>query len=154
MKIKLYSLIVLLFISSFAIGCSKETVRGDEPPMPKITLVDDKKAEIPVAIGSYAWKSEVDKIGPEELLREYKTVILPRNSKIEIKFDYKPNPSSITIRKRDANGGIIIEKKLNDNIFAVSDKVGNHTYEIDAKWGEKGREVKAQAMYYFKVEIK
>lgn len=155
MKSKLCSLILLLFITSFAIGCSRETVRGDEPPMPVVTLVDDEKTEIPVALGSYAWKSEVDKVGPEELLKKYETVVVPRNSKVEIKFDYKPNPSSITIREQDTDTrAIILEEELKNNTFTVSDDLGTHIYDIDVRWGEKGQQVGGSAIYYFKVEIK
>jgi len=144
----------MLLLSTVIIGCTQETIRGSEPPKPTLTMVSDRKIEIPVKLGSYAWRSVVDKIGPIELLEGYETVTLPSNSKLEIKFDYKPRPSSIRISQLIVDGTHnTVEKKVQNNVLTLSGEIGTHIYVIDARWGEKGQEVDAQATYYFQVEV-
>lgn len=137
---------------------SNEEITGDNPPIPKITT--DSK-EIPIVLGSYAWKTDVEKnVDSDELIKNNKPVVVLPGTEIMINFnDYKPKPSIM-------NYGLITKGRI-DNVetwlsFTVSYPVKNNTIKIGqdagkgitiihltAKWDSD-----TKADYYIPIEVK
>lgn len=135
------------------IGDRLPVVRGEQPPLPTVKSGD---VEIPVVLGSYAWKTETDRLGPLELLgiQDYDPVSLEGASEIEVSFEYEPDPSEVFVREVDPSGnGYISERRVEDGKFVITDKSGSRIYAIDARWGVEGNVVDAAAMYYFQVSM-
>jgi len=160
---------LLVVVKSVVIGCTESepqnetpiagigddlpAVKGVTPPLPTLK---SGNVEIPVVLGSYAWNTVTDMVGPLELLRAkgYEPVSLAGGTEIEVYFDYEPNPQEVVIREVEPSGeGFISEQELEDDKFIVSGKPGRQIYAIDARWGVEGNVVDAAAMYYFQVSI-
>lgn len=89
---------ILLFLSAFLIaylaGCSK---LGDKPPIPTVSV---GKTKLDVGQASYCWGSEcVDIVVTPEILNYKLPTVVSPNSKIEVKFNYHHQPSTLSIQE-------------------------------------------------------
>lgn len=130
-------------------------IEGDLPPIPKITY-DGK--ELPIVLGSYLWKENVDVVVDyDDLINNHKPLVIAPSSSILIDFgDYKPKPDrmsyGIVNQRKFGWFGLTISFLIDHNTIDIRDTFSNGItiIELTALWDSSGEHAK----YYIPIEVK
>ncbi|XEC94484.1 hypothetical protein AB6A23_24755 [Paenibacillus tarimensis] len=149
-------LVSLIIVAGFVVVnlFSKPELKGDQPPIPNITT-DGK--EIPIVLGSYTWKADVDvHVDYDEIIKNHKPVVVTPNSEISIDFgSYKPIPNSMNygkINKREDGWlSFTVSYSIKNNVIKIRENAGKGItiIHLSASWDSGAR-----ANYYIPVEVK
>lgn len=152
---------MLLFLcASLAVylaGCTM--LKGDQPPIP---IVSVGQTELDVGRATYCWDSGcVDMVVTSDILKVTTPTVISPNSKIEVKFDYRPQPSTSITRISDMevisrrNDKKRIDEILVDGNLEAPSEEGVYYYELLAHWLTKdGKHSLGSSYYYFIIEVR
>ncbi len=148
---KKYLFILLALMVFTLVGCSKEEISGERPPMVNVNIGDETYE---AKLGTYCWKNRcVDTAGPVELLEGKEPIKVKPGATITFVMDYKPKPNEfhlLQINEGNENE-IVIEK---DSFSAPTNK-GVYYYSYGAWWMDDQEEnvSNGDAFYSFSLEV-
>jgi hypothetical protein len=119
-------LVFVLFLTPVISGCTKNA-----PPPPTVV---SGKIKISVVQSSYSWGKlgSADYVGGAEMVKGKTPMILQSGAEIKISFDYKPNPSKISIQQ--FQGDKSNEVPMKEGIIKAPLEKGVYYYGISAFW--------------------
>jgi hypothetical protein len=149
MKWAFYILLIVFFLSGCGTKGQVKPADTEKPPKPTI-IVDGQM--IPVIQGSYCWSGDgvsrcEDKISPPELVKKQTPIIVPPDSKLEVKFDVKPKDGSLGANLW-VNGKPTKVQLIGSNKMIIPKERGIYVYDVYANWD------KGESSYAFILEIK
>ncbi|MFC4101649.1 hypothetical protein [Paenibacillus xanthanilyticus] len=153
----------ILFITLFSFvlltGCGKGTTQeltGNQPPKAEIQI-GDKVYE--TKLGTYCWSSKnqstcADSIGPVELLKNEKPIIVPPGAVIKFVMNYKPLPNKSFVEQMTEDQKTT-EVAVNDDTFQVPIQKGIYYYSYGVWWMDeiKPNVSHGDAFYNFVLEV-
>ncbi|OCA90438.1 hypothetical protein A8F94_00675 [Bacillus sp. FJAT-27225] len=141
--------IIVLFLVVLLSGCSfLNASKYNQIPGSGKIVVDQSEYEM--IAGEYEWEGgktkikRIDPVSPIESAKDFDTLKVGKNKKIEIVIDDNPN---LTVYQWTEDG-VSKELTLTDNIVTVPSKSGYYIYEVVGKWPD------GTASYIFDVEVK
>ncbi|WP_349408780.1 hypothetical protein [Pseudalkalibacillus sp. SCS-8] len=141
MKKFIFLLISILLITT---SCSGNELKGTKPPIPDVEIDSEK---IPVVRGGYCWYECADTATIPELVQGKEPLIVSKNSKITITFNYEPEPNQISITRMKKG-----EEKVYNQSLKVPSEQGVYYYKISARWDYD--DLEADSSYAFVIEVK
>ncbi|MBW8351000.1 hypothetical protein K0H71_16360 [Bacillus sp. IITD106] len=141
--------VIVMFLVLIALaGCSLRSFsKENQTPSTGKIVVD--KAEYEMMGGQYKWNGEnveiqrVDHVSPIEIAKEFDTLILEKNKKIDILIEKNP---SLTVYQWTEDGSVK-EVTLTDNQITAPSNNGYYIYEVVGKW------LDGEASYIFDIEV-
>ncbi|WP_281888715.1 hypothetical protein [Paenibacillus sp. YYML68] len=132
-------IIMLLVVSTMLISCSIREI-----PIPTVK-VENPEITIPVEIISYSWLAKDEYGGAWDDMQDKEAVVVPKKSKINISFEYKPK--NIQIRHHISKTEW---ENFEKNVYEINvpDKEGIHIYSMLTNWSE------GIVDYALKIEVK
>ena len=145
-------LFISLALMIFAlVGCSKEEMSGERPPMVNVNISDETYE---AKLGTYCWKNEcVDTAGPVELLEGKEPIKVKPGATITFVMDYKPKPNEFHLLQ--INEGNENEIVIKDNSFSAPTNKGVYYYSYGVWWMDDQEEnvSNGDAFYSFSLEV-
>ena len=138
------------------LGCSKKAdLTGEQPPKTSVQIGNHK---YPTTLGSYCWSANgqgrcVDAVGPAELLKDKKPILVHAKDEIALVMDYEPKPNMFQVMQTNEAGQR--EVPLKDNRFAAPVQKGTYYYSYSVSWMDErvAHLSHGSAVYYFVLEV-
>lgn len=148
---KRYLFVTLAVIVFILVGCSKEEMSGDKPPMVKVNINDESYE---IKLGTYCWTTEcVDTAGPVELLEGKEPIKVKPDTEITLVMDYKPKPNEFNLQQ--INEGTESDISIQNNRFTAPSNKGVYYYSYGVWWtNEEDKNISnGDAFYAFSLEV-
>ncbi|MFD1736350.1 hypothetical protein ACFSCX_07210 [Bacillus salitolerans] len=163
-KYLLYVIVLLALI-----GCSNEVLSEGNLPITENKIVHKAKppnvyietgnSRLETTLGTYCWHVEgkgtcVDTVGPIDLLKGKKPLVVKAGEKIHFVMDYEPKPNKFHLLQIHNNSEEEVEVK-NEQFLAPTEK-GIYYYSYGVWWlNQNNANVsKGDAFYAFVIEVK
>jgi len=157
--IKLTVTLLMLFI---VLGCSgiggkpsNGGLTGGMPPQVFIQIGDERHE---TKLGTYCWSGPnhnlcVDAVGPAELLKNEKPVLVRPGEKIRFVLDYEPLPNKFHVEQ--ISGGNHTEVAVKENAIQAPVQKGIYYYSYGVWWMDEKKEnvSHGDAFYCFVLEV-
>ena len=140
-------LFILLVLLGFTImGCSKEELSGESPPIVYIKIGDEK---FETKLGTYCWtRGCVDMV-----ITENEPIRVKSGEKITLIMDYEPKPNEFYLSQVIGNNKSEIFVK--ENVFSAPTEKGIYNYTYGVWWMDEEEENKSHgdAFYEFALDV-
>ncbi|MCD8510181.1 MAG: hypothetical protein LRY73_10135 [Bacillus sp. (in: Bacteria)] len=110
-------------------------------------------------LGTYCWSTAregicIDTAGPVEMLEGKSPITVHPGERITFIMDYEPKPSTVSL-VQFTEGGVQIEKQVENNHFYAPERYGIYYYSYGIWWMDAERENVSlgDAFYNFFIEV-
>lgn len=148
---KKYLFILLLLLLFALVGCSKDEITGENPPIVNVNIGDETYE---TKLGTYCWKNGcVDTVGTVDLLEGKEPIKVKLGAKITFLMDYKPKPNKFQLMQ--INGSNRREIVIKNNSISAPTNKGVYYYSYGVWWMDDKREnvSHGDAFYSFSLEV-
>lgn len=131
-------------------GCQSNFKQLKSPPKLEVT-VGEQTTE--ATIGTFCWDGKCeDKVGPVELLKNVKPIVVAPNAEIKLTQDekYKPTTVDLTMIHNDKEKDL----QFNGKTVTAPTEKGVYYYAYFGQWYEKDKQYRsADAQYAFAIKV-
>lgn len=129
---------------------------GDQPPDVMVEITGNSYETV---LGTYCWSTAregicIDTAGPVEMLEGKSPITVHPGERITFIMDYEPKPSTVSL-VQFTEGGVQIEKQVENNHFYAPERYGIYYYSYGIWWMDAERENVSlgDAFYNFFIEV-